>query len=896
MNRDRRDEELRQELESHLRMAAEDRVERGQRADEAYAAAKLELGNEALIRETSREMDGWAWWERLQQDLRFAVRLMQRNPVFATVSIITLALGIGTTTAIFSVVYGVLLRPLPYPHPEKIVRIWEVTGHDHHSAVADPNFDDLRAQNKYLDGMFKLSYGLESVSYRKDAKRIATAYVSRDFLRVMGVQPFLGRFFSESEQQVNAPVVALVSYSYWQQSLGASRDLSSSTLKISNRTASVIGVLPPGFHFPEDTQIWLSAERWPKTNSRTAHNWIAIGRITDAASLQQARSELAAIAVRIRLANPTDIDMTSAYAEPLREALTSQVRPALLVLLSVAGLLLLVACANVMNLMLAQAAARSNELAVRAALGASRGRLLRQFLAESLVLCTAGGVAGLFVAYVGVPVLVRLAPRNIPRLDEVNVNWPVLLFALAVSAFVAIALGILTALRATANDPQRALAEGGKAQGTANSSERTGRIVVAGQLAITMLLLISAGLMGRSMLRVLSADPGFRTDGITVLDVAVANAAEGQHLVRVLDQLQANLRALPGVNAVGTSDALPLAMGVPSDGTFAVVNPDQFPPKAKALMARSNAMQGELSEQDMNDLVEFFTGLFRDKEHTGYADYAKAGPGYFQAMGIPLKRGRFFNESDGPDAPHVAVISESVARQMWPKEDPLGHNIEFMDGDVRLLTVVGVVGDVREASMEAPPRPTIYVDYRQRPRGRGQFGIVTRGSVPPGTVLEVARNTLRKLDPDTPVKLSTFNDVVTTSLSGRKFNLVLVGAFSASALLLAMVGIYGVLAYSVARRTREIGVRMALGASSGSVIGLVVRRSLLTAATGVLFGSLAGVLATRWISSLLYEISALDPLTFALVALLLLGVALLAACIPAIRASHIDPMVALRYE
>ncbi len=898
MKPDRRDEELRQELESHVRMAAEDRVERGEQPMEAYSAAKRELGNEGLIREVSREMNGWRSLERLRQDLRFALRLMQRNPVFATVSILTLALGIGSTTAIFSVVYGVLLRPLPYSNPEKLVRLWEVSSKGNRMAFSDPNFDDLRSQNKSFAGMFKFASGIDSVSFNNEAQRIGSAYVSRDFLEVMGVRPVIGRGFTAEEQQLNASSAALVSYSYWQQTLGGRNDLSSLFVKVSNHSTPVVGVLPPGFHFPDDTQIWIPNETSPETPSRTAHNWKVIGRIRDGSSLQQAGAEFTTLAGRIKTANPQDNDMASVQMEPLRQALTSDVRPALLLLMSVAGLLLLVACANVTNLMLAQAAARSNELAVRTALGASRLRLIRQFLSESLVLCIAGGSAGICLAYSAVPVLLRMAPRNIPRLAEVSVTWPVLVFAILVSILVAISLGIVTAVRATSGDPQAALAEVGKAQGTANSSERTGRLVVAGQLAITMLLLVGAGLLGRSMLSVLSVDPGFRTESVIALDLALSNSENRQRRVELLDQVLSDLRALPGVTSAGGSDTLPLTHGGYSDGVFVILNPTQLSEHSKQLIARSANGTDEFTQSELKDLVEFFTPLFEDKEHTADADYAKASEGYFQALGIPLKRGRFFNQSDGPDAPHVAVISESLARQMWPAQDPLGHTIEFgnMDGDLRLITIVGVVGDVREASMEAPPRPTVYVNYRQRARGMNQFGIVVQGNVAPGTVLETARRTIRRREPDTPVKLSSFDEVVAQSLSTRRFNLVLVAAFSASALLLAIVGIYGVLAYSVARRTREIGVRMALGATAASVVRLVLERALLTASVGVIAGGAAALLITRWITSLLYQVSATDPLTFLSVGLLLIIVALFAAFVPARRAAKIDPMVALRYQ
>jgi predicted permease len=400
------------------------------------------------------------------------------------------------------------------------------------------------------------------------------------------------------------------------------------------------------------------------------------------------------------------------------------------------------------------------------------------------------------------------------------------------------------------------------------------------------------------MLRVLAVDPGFRTDNVISLELALSNSDNQQRRVEVLDQVLEALRALPGVSAAGGSDTLPLTHGGYSDGVFAVLNPLQLSDRAKQLIARSANGTDELSQSELKDLVEFFVPLFQDKEHSADADYAKASEGYFQALGIPLKRGRLFNEADGPNSPHVAVISESLARQMWPNQDPLGHTIEFgnMDGDLRLITVVGIVGDVREASLEAAPRPTVYVNYRQRARGLHQFGIVVHGNVAPGTVLEVARRIIHQAAPDTPVKLSTFDEAVSQALSSRRFNLSLVSAFSISALLLAIVGIYGVLAYSVARRTREIGIRVALGATTSNVVRLIVQKALLMAAAGVTAGCMLALLAMRWIAALLYKVSATDTLTYISVALVLLAVALLAALLPARRAARIDPIVALRYE
>jgi len=570
--------------------------------------------------------------------------------------------------------------------------------------------------------------------------------------------------------------------------------------------------------------------------------------------------------------------MTDVAVSPLRDALTHEVRPALLTLLGAVGFLLLVACANVANLLLAQAAARGKELSIRAALGAGRGRLVRQFLTEAFLLSVAGGGLGVIAAFWGVDTLVALAPPNLPRLQDVSINLPVLLFALAVSVLVAAGLGISTALRAAPGNLQGALVERGQGHAGTPRSQRLGRLIVAGQLAITLVLLVGAGLLARSLLRVLSVDPGFRTEHILTMDLALPGAYEEAAKVprvQFLNALFAQLRTIPGVQEVGGTGRLPLTPFL-SNGTYIVMNPNE----------RLPSLSQELEQ------------LFHDPTRTGYAEYCPASEGYFRALGIPLLRGRLFDDRDTLEAPHVALVSQSLARQKWPKQDPLGQTIEFgnMDGDLRLLTVVGVVGDVREETLEAPAPPTIYVNYRQRPQATFRWTVVLRTDVAPAAVLRAAQEIVRKLDPNIPPSSGTFTQVVSASLKARRFNLTLVGVFALAALLLAVAGIYGVTAYSVARRTHELGVRMALGARAGDVLRLVLGQGLLTVAAGVAVGTGGSFVLTRAIQSLLFGVGASDPVTFAGVALLLTLVALLATYVPARRASRLDPMAALRHE
>ncbi|HZE22746.1 MAG TPA: ABC transporter permease, partial [Blattabacteriaceae bacterium] len=645
----------------------------------------------------------------------------------------------------------------------------------------------------------------------------------------------------------------------------------------------------------------MPRELAPVLPARTAHNWEALARLRDGVTLEQAREDLSVIGGAIKKQYGDQVDLVGASVQPLQEALTSTVRPSLLILLGAVGFLLLVACANVMNLLLAQAAARESELAIRSALGASRGRMVRQFMAETLLLSLAGGAIGVLAAIWGVHWLLRLAPADTPGLAGVSINLPVLFFAFGLCLMVAVGLGTFTALRSGSSDIRTTLAEGGRGSAGSFRTQLVGRSIVVMQLAITMTLLIGSGLLGRSLMRVLSVDPGFRTEHVVTIDLALPPAFAPDMKVRrvqFLNNLFSRLRALPGVEDVGGTNALPLATGVSSYGGFAVVNPQQLSAQTQDMINRTAHVNATEDSVLMKEVSDFFTQLFRDPSSSGQADYASVSEGYFRSLGIPLLRGRLFDDRDTMDAPHVALISESLAQEKWPNQDPLGRAIEFgnIDGDLRLLTVIGVVGDVREASLEKPPRPTIYVNYRQRPQATYQFSAVVRTAGDPASVIASARKIVRDLDPDVPPSTSSFTAIFAASTSGRRFNLVLFGIFAGTALLLAVAGIYGVLAYSVARRTREMGVRMALGASAGNVMRLVLGQAAVTTGIGVLLGLVGSFILMRFLQSMLYEVSAADPMTFAGVALLLIGVALLAAYLPARRATKVDPIVALRYE
>jgi predicted permease len=813
----------------------------------------------------------------LLTDIRYALRQLRVNPGFTAVAVLTLALGIGATTAIFSVAYGVLLRPLPYPRPDRIVAVYELTTKGRPSQLADPNFADFRDHGRSFQAVAKYSEYVVSVSGAEKPTRTRAASVSHGFLSVLGVQPMLGRDFAASDDRQGAEPTLLVSHGYWKESLGSPRDLSGPKLKVDGALYSVIGVLPPGFRFPAGVDLWRPAGLEGENPSRTSHNYGAVGRLRDGVSVEQARQDVSAIARRIRdeaASERGDYLLADATVVPLRHAIAGGARSPLLVLLGAVGFLLLVACANVANLLLAQATARQRELAIRGALGAPRGRLVRQLLTEALLLSLLGGGVGVLAAFWGVAGLVALAPANLPRLDSVSINLPVLLFAVLVSTAVAAGLGAVTAAHATSGSLRAAL-EGGRGQAGSLGGQRAGRAIVAAQVAVTLVLVVGAGLLGRSLMKVLEVNPGFRVDGILAMDIALPwvedpgrRAAQG----RFFADLIAELERLPGVRRVGATSGLPLDGGHP-DGMFLLMEEDAQPMTFERLNA-----------------------LFQQKERVGVADYCPVSEGYFQTLGIPLVRGRLFDARDGAGAPHVGVITESLARERWPGQDPIGRTIQFgnMDGDLRLITIVGIVGDTHEYGLDSPPRPTVYVDLLQRPRS--SVSVAMRLDTDTQGVAAAARSILQRLDPELPARFRTLRQVLSASIAPRRFNVILIACFGAAALVLATTGVFGVIAYSVSRRTREIGVRAALGAEASDLRLMIVRQGLRTVLPGVAIGIAASLALTRTLESLLFGVTPTDPLTLAGMTLLLVAAGLLACYVPARRATKVDPVVALRQE
>jgi putative ABC transport system permease protein len=794
------------------------------------------------------------------QDLRFGARMLLKQRRFTAVTIITLALGIGATTAIFSVVDAVLLRPLPFPEADRLVYLREVDASGGEKGVAEANFEDIEARSQsfaalgYTAGSFPLV-----VTGASEAVRARVSYASRRIFEVFGAQPIAGRSFLPEETKYKGPTAALVSYGFWQRLLGGRADFSAARLNVDGVSCAVVGVMPPGFNFPPETEVWVTSSIEPPNTSRKARGWPVIGRLRPGVSIEQARAEVSAIVKELRQTHGSAMEAVDCALIPAQQFLTRNSRENLLLFAGAVAMLLLVTCANVSNLLLAQFVTRRREFTVRAALGAERWRLARQLVIENLLMTMPAAALGALMARAGVTLLLQLDQTNLPRLNVIAVDWRVLLFACGLAVLIALALGLLPALRFARQDLPKGLKESGRGQ---TSGGRLRGALVAVQISLTLVLLTGAGLLGRSFLKLSQVDPGFETGGAVAMTLALPSTItpkEDEELRQFYVQLLERLGQLPGVTAAGGVASLPLA-GRGASGTFLIDN---------------------------------------NPELKGQAGYAPASAGYFAAMGIPLLRGRLFDRSDTVNSPHVAVISQSLARRYWPNEDPIGKRIQFgsMDTDKRLLHVIGVVGDVRNA-LDAEAGPMVYAYSLQRPQWWqvSSLSIVARASNQPQSLIPAMRAAVEALRPNVPLRFRTLDQVFFSSLDQRRFILALFGVFAAVALLIAAIGVYGVMAYMVTQRTQEIGVRMALGARAADVLRLALGHGMRLAVTGVALGLLAAFAMTRLMKSLLFGVEATDPLTFTAVASLLTIVALLACMIPARRATKVDPMVALRDE
>lgn len=812
-------------------------------------------------------------------DIRHALRSLLKRSGFTTVAVLTLALGIGASTAIYSVLDAVLLRPLPYPQQERLVEARELNEAGRGMRFADPNFDDLRDRSRSFDAIASYSGGAEAVAGGREPVRTDVLAVTSDYFRVLGVTPVIGRFFGDQNGS-DENQVAVVSYAFWKRQLQGRTDLSATALRFGNRSFAVIGVLPAGTEFPPGTDVFCQRGGvYPRNESRTGHSARVIGRLRAGVTMEQAATEVGAIGRQLKAEHGVQIDAVSFGMAPMRERTVKDVRGILLVLCGAVGLLLAIACSNVANLLLVRASARRKEVALRAALGASRLQLARYFIAESLLLTLTAGAMGVLLAVWGVQLILGFYRGKLPHTGDISVNGSVLLFALGVSLLVGLVLGFVPMLQTSRRQLQGDLQDAGR--GTAGAGRtRLRNLLIVAQVALTLMLLVGAGLLARSFQQLTEVDPGFQPESAVTMTVSMSFPEEStaqRQLSQLYHQLLERIQSLPGVIAAGGTNGLPMGDSGAS-GTFLVQGGGRPAETKEELIAQFDALSVEERARD--------------------AEFRVASGGYFEAMGIPLVKGRVFQESDGPDAPHVAVVSESLARRYFPSEQAVGKQIQFgnMDGDLHLLNIVGVVGDVRDTGLDVDVRPTVYVHYLQRPRYAAEFSIVVRGRGDAAGFINAMRREAHVLNPEMPTKFESLTQLVSASLDNRRFSMVMLGVFAGTALALAMVGLYGVMAYIMSERTREIGVRMALGAQRGDMLRLVLRQSFTLVGVGMLAGIIAALAATRMLATMLYGVGVVDVATYGGVVVLLAIAALAASYVPARRAMNVDPMLALRHD
>jgi putative ABC transport system permease protein len=797
----------------------------------------------------------------LLQDLRYGVRMLLKNPGFALVAVIALALGIGANAAIFSVVNAVLLRSLPFNDPDRLIVLKENKPPQFPEfSVAPGNFLDWQKQNTVFEKLAAIrgfSYNLVDTG---EPERLRGARVSAGLFEMLGVKPSQGRTFAAEEDQPGRDTVVILSHSLWQRRFGADPNILGRTLTLNAATYTIVGVMPPDFQFPDrETELFTPVAFDSKqADQHGAHYISAIGRLKPGVSIEQARTEMSAIAARLAQQYPDSNTGWGVSLFKMQEYESRDIKPALLILLGAVALVLLIACANVANLLLARATARQREIAIRTALGASRWRVIRQLLTESVLLALIGGGIGLLLAVWGVDLLLALAPEDLPHVKGGTVDARVLGFTILITLLTGVVFGLAPALQSSRPNLNETLKEGGR--GTTVGHNRVRSSLVITEVAVALVLLIGAGLLIRSFYRLQQVDPGFnpRNALAVALSLPAKKYPEEEQNARFYTQLIEKVSALPGVVAVGATQSLPI-----HDDYVLGFN----------IQGRAPDAPGE--EPSTN--------------------YYAVSPGYFKAMGIPLLRGRLFTVQDTKDTPRVAVINETMAKKFFPNEDPIGKGINVTNGPERFREIVGIVGDVKQYGLDQPTTAQTYEPYLQTPF-QGMTLIVRTEGNPTGLTANV-RSQVLSIDKEQPVsRIRTLEQVIAESVAKQRFAMMLLGIFALVALVLAGVGLYGVMSYAVTQRTHEIGIRMALGAQQRDVLKLVVGQGMILALVGVLLGLLASLALTRVMTTLLFGVSATDPLTFLAIPALLAAVALLASFMPARRAMKVDPMIALRYE
>lgn len=806
-------------------------------------------------------------WDILRQDLRYTMRTLAQSPGFALTAIAVLALGVGANTAAFSVTDFVLIRPLPFPQPERLLTLWEKAPEYSQMELSPANYVDWKQMSKSFDGMGAYVDTSVNLVGQGDPERIEGAAMTADVLPLLGVQPFMGRMFSGAEDREGAPGRVLLSYQLWQAVFGGDRGVIGRRVNLDNAPYEVIGVMPRDFHFPSrDAELW-TAMRFDQHSDdfrdRNNNYLNVLARLKPGVSLEQARAEMGVIAAQLERQFPRENRQTGATVNLLRDEVSQQSRLLLMALSGAALCVLLIACANLANLLMARGLARQRELAVRTAMGAGRERLVRQLITESLVLALTGGAAGVLVAAGAVRLLTRLVPASLPIAQAPSIDVRVLIFAALVSCLTGVGFGVFPALRACRQSDLSALREGARAGG--GHKERLRSVLVIGEVAACVVLLVSAGLLVRALWRIEATDPGFQADGVLTMETALPmpkyqeTARRAGFCTRVLS----SVRALPGVSNAAYISFLPMVM---RGGIWPVT------------------VEGKPAEAQ------------RSGAHTASLRFAT--PGFFATMGIPLHRGRDIAESDGLDAPYAAVVSESFGRRYWPDGDPLGRHFKMAFHD---RTIVGVVGDIRVRGLERTSEPQVYLPYRQQEGDSLIFympkDLVIRSAGGTGTLLPAVRQIIRGTDSEQPISgVRTMASIVEDQTASRAAQVRVLGAFAAIAFLLAGVGIHGLLSFAVSRRTQEIGVRIALGAQPGGIAKMIVGQGAVLAFAGVLPGMVLAYAAGRAMEGLLAGVQPGDALTFASAIALCVLMTVLGSLLPAMRAVRIDPIAAIRSE
>jgi len=791
--------------------------------------------------------------------------MMFKQPGFTAVAIIALALGIGANTAIFTVVNTVLLRPLPYDHPDQLVWLWDTQPQLATAPTSLPDFLDWKDQNQSFEHIAAYISGNMFFDAGEGVLDTPVGLVTPDMFSLFHVSPVIGRTFTDEETQPGRFRVAVLSHAMWKNRFGSDPNVVGQTIQLSGAVYSIIGVMPAGFSFPNNSELWRPLPIDPKKLDRGPHYLRVVGRLKPEATIAQAQAEMSAIAERLAQQYPEKIAGHGVKLELLSNVVIGDIRPALFVLLGAVSFVLLIACANVANLLLARAGARQREIAVRTALGASRFRIVRQLLTESIVLSFVGGAAGLLLAVWGVDSLVSMSPDTIPRAREIAIDPRVAGFTLLISLATGVLFGLAPALQVSKPDLTDALKESGRSTAGVHRN-RLRSLLVISEVALSLVLLVGAGLMIRSFARLSNVEPGFNPVRVLTMGVTLLpnKYPEDQRVGAFYSQLLERAAAAPGVESAGAISDLPLSGSNTSDS---------FTIEGRPAVA---------------------------KEDQPSTEYRVVTPGYFESMGIPLLAGRDFAVSDTKQSPNVTVINEAFARRHFAQEDPVGHRLKLQGQERDPLLIVGVVGNVRDFGLDEQPTPEAYVPFLQDPLSetyKRSMTIVARTKSDPGAVAESLRTELTSLDKSLPVyALKPMTEYLRDSLSRRRFNMVLLSVFGGVALLLAAVGIYGVISYGVTQRIHEIGIRMAVGAQDRDILKLVIGQALGLTLTGVAAGLAAALALTRLMESLLFEVSATDPLTFAAISVVLTVVALAACFVPARRATKVDPMIALRYE